>query len=140
MEILNKINSSFFSIEKAYILSRVFMALMFIESATNHIINYQHVLEDLKALGLPFTSLLLLSSIICEIIGVFALLSGLLYKIGLLILIMFTITSSLMFFPFWSVEGIEASIFLQQFVKNLAITGALLLMHSIGSRINIRNY
>lgn len=73
-------------------------------------------------------------SIGLEAFGIFALLTGILYRPGLVVLIAFTAGSTLFFFPFWALEGHDAVMAQQQFFKNMAVISALVLLHSLGQK------
>ena len=130
-----KLDKSICSPRIATLIARILLALMFLESVLSHVFNYQNVLIDVVKVGIPFPEILFPASLALETLGIIALITGFQYRLGLLALIMFTLFSTLFFFPFWSTEGVEAVIFRQQFFKNFTVIGLLFLLYELGKGI-----
>lgn len=118
------------SFKRAHLAARVLLAIMFCESALSHTFHFEDVLTDAASMGLPFASILLTISIGIEVLGITALILNRWLKLALPLLFVFTLSSTLLFFPFWSLEESEAAIALQNFVKNFALLGFLLLLYA----------
>lgn len=118
------------SVKIAFALSRVLLAIMFAESALSHIIHYHHVLTEAEAMGLPLAFILFPISIGFELFGIAALLLNRGLKLALAILLVFTLSSTMVFFPFWAMESSDAALALQNFVKNFALVGFILLLYA----------
>ncbi|APD88130.1 hypothetical protein BM527_07520 [Alteromonas sp. Mex14] len=118
------------SLKKTQLVARVLLAIMFCESALSHAFHFENVVTDAASMGLPIASILLPISICIEVFGVTALLLNRWLKLALLLLFVFTLSSTFLFFPFWSLEENEAATALQNFVKNFALLGFLLLMYA----------
>jgi len=103
------------------------LASLFLLGGLNKILNYQATLDQMAAVGLQPTALLLPLTIFLEIAG------GIWFLIGkqraywaAIALAIFTLSTNLFFHRFWELEGQLAQLELSLFFKNVAIAGALL--------------
>jgi uncharacterized membrane protein YphA (DoxX/SURF4 family) len=83
-------------------------------------------IQDCLTVLVPWASLLLVLGIIFELLGSFMLLIAYREKLGVALLIMFLIPTTLLFHSFWFVEGPMRELQMTMFLKNLAILGGLI--------------
>ena len=107
-----------------------FLAIMFFESGMSHCLHYESILLESESKGLPFTNILFPISIFIELFCVFFLVIGKWIQLTSFLLASFVISSTIVFFPFWNLTGIEQHIAIQNTVKNLAILGFLIVLYS----------
>ena len=119
------------SVSFAYLIARLSLALMFVQSAVNHALHFQSMVVVLSEQGLPFPMVLLPLSMVVEVIGVISLVSGKYIKLGAALLFIFVLSSTLVFFPFWELEGFEQQEAIQNVVKNVALLGLLVLIFAL---------
>lgn len=110
------------------LVGRIFLALIFLLSAFNKITGFNGTLGFMQSAGIPFTALALVIAIALELGGSVSLILGLKAKWGAWALIIFTIPVTLIFHNIL----IDSSQ-INQFMKNLAIIGGLLLVTAYGS-------
>lgn len=75
-----------------------------------------------------WTPLLLILSTSFELLGALFVLLGLKERLGAALLIIFLIPTTILFHPFWLLEGSEREIATPMFLKNLSILGGLILV------------
>ena len=75
-----------------------------------------------------WTPFLLILSTSFELLGALFLLLGIKEKLGASLLILFLIPVTILFHPFWLLEGSEREIATPMFLKNLSIMGGLILV------------
>jgi putative oxidoreductase len=83
--------------------------------------------------GLPFSEVLLIGAIFCEVAGSIALVLGWKARWGALLLIVFMIPATLLYHDFWNAEAAQYRNQLNHFLKNLTIFGALIFVLGMGS-------
>lgn len=113
-------------------IGRFFLALIFIVSGINKIMDWSGTAGYMASKGMPMVPLFLLGAIVFELVGGLSLLLGFKARIGALLLIVFIIPATLIFHNFWTLEGMERQIQMIMFMKNLAILGGLLLVLGLG--------
>ena len=82
----------------------------------------------MRAAGMPAVWLFLPAAILLELGGGVAILTGYGARIGAAALIVFLIPTTLIFHPFWQASGMERTVQMINFMKNLAIMGGLLIV------------
>lgn len=112
---------------KKYIslLARIFLSAIFIKAGINKILNPLGTQEYMASVGVPFTGILLIATIIVLLVGGLSVLFGYKTRLGAILLVGFLIPTTLIFhtnFP----EGETA------FLKNLGLMGGLLMMVAFG--------
>ena len=119
----------------SYLVARWAFALMFGESVLTHLTHYDEMLLELTQTKLPYIDLIFPISLIIELVRIISLLTGKYVKLGSIFLFFFTISASLLFFPFWELQGVDAVTSRQNFLKNMALLGALMLIYSCNSGV-----
>jgi putative oxidoreductase len=111
----------------AALAGRVLIALIFLQSGIEKITSYPMVLGYMTKAGLPFPQALLVVSAVVEIGCALALITGWKARAAALMLVIWMIPVTLIFHN--PAAGGDAMI---HFMKNLAITGGLLLVFASG--------
>jgi putative oxidoreductase len=115
-------------------LGRACVALIFLSSGMHKIGHFGATVARLAAKGIPLTPLFLAGAVAIELGGGLSLLTGRGARHGAIALAVFLVPTTLLFHPFWSVSGADMATQRVHFLKNVAIFGALLLIHAIESR------
>lgn len=112
---------------------RTLLALIFIMSGINKIGGYAGTQGYMEAFGVP--GLLLPAVIALEIVGGIALLVGWQARVSALLLAGFTLLAGVLFhlIPSFSMEGMAAQGEMIGFLKNVSITGGLLMVFALGA-------
>ena len=123
MKWLNKIDSLFF------IVGRSLLGLYFIVPGSGKVFNYSATLTLMETKGVPFSSLLLPATIAIQIFGGLLLILGRNLRTASLVLFGLTIIINIFIHNFWTLAGDPTQPHeMQNFVKNLAIGGGLLVL------------
>lgn len=130
------------------VLARFFLSLVFLAAAINKILHWHEMertlmsllcewqsnagfsenLQDCLATLVPWTPLLLVAATLCELFGGLSLLLGMKERWGAFLLFLFLIPTTILFHPFWFVDGMARELQITHFLKNLAIMGGLLMV------------
>lgn len=133
MDILDRLNRPVVSLRHASYFARAVLIVMFGESVFSHLQHYPAIVDEMTARGIVFAEFLLPLSLVIEIAGIVALLTGFGFRMGIVLLVGFVALASVLFFPFWCVEGAQNLLYRQQFFKNFALIGLLVLLYSLGN-------
>jgi len=112
---------------------RILLALIFFSSGIGKIFTFDGTTQYMAAQGMPMPALFLVGAIAVEIFGGLSIIVGFKARWGALALIGFTVVASLIFHPFWALEGMERQIQMIMFMKNLSMIGGLLLVVAYGA-------
>ncbi len=115
------------------LLGRFLLSLIFIISGWNKIGGFESTAGYMASKGLPFTEILLVITIIIELGGGLMILLGWQARWAATAIFLFLIPVTLIFHPFWSFEGMEASSQFNSFFKNIAIMGGMVYIMVFGS-------
>jgi len=111
----------------AALVGRVLLALIFLQSGIEKFIYYNATLGYMTRAGLPFPQALLVVSGIVETVCALALIAGWKTRSAAIALVIWMIPVTLIFH--WPAAGQDAAI---HFMKNVAITGGLLVLFASG--------
>ena len=114
------------------LVGRVLLAALFLVSGVNKILGYDGVGRYMASAGMPMPEILLPLAILLEIGAGVALVVGFRTRWAALGLIVYTLIASYYFHNFWTFEGQEAVMQRNQFLKNMAVVGGLLIVTSVG--------
>jgi putative oxidoreductase len=121
-------------------LGRALIGVLFVVAGVNKILGFAGTLGYMQGkfpamdiAGYPLPLLLLYATIAVEILGGLALITGIGARAGALVLAAFTIAAAVLFHNFWAVDAAQYTAQFNNFMKNIAITGGLLLIVSQGS-------
>jgi putative oxidoreductase len=114
------------------LLGRILIASIFLVSGTAKLVDVAGTAAHMTAVGVPFPETLAMFAGVAEVLGAVSLIFGALTRIGAVGLILFMIPTTLLFHNFWVFEGDEQRLQMVQFLKNVGLTGALILLVSFG--------
>lgn len=110
------------------LVARTFLALIFIQSGINKLLDFAGTQEMMAGQGIPLTSLVLFFAILFEILGGLLVILGFKARLGAILLLIFLIPTTLVFH-----NPIADPTQTTQFLKNLSIMGGLLMVLAFGS-------
>ena len=120
----------------ATIIGRIMLATIFIMSAVgNKIPNFSGTVEYMKANGVPAPNVLLVGAIVFLLAGGISVVLGYKARIGASLLIVFLILATYYFHDFWTFapDSQEFQQQMIQFMKNMALAGAMLMIIANGA-------
>ncbi|MFQ5994162.1 MAG: DoxX family protein [Acidiferrobacterales bacterium] len=109
------------------LLGRVLLMMLFIISGVHKITGFEGTAGYMASKGLPMPSVLLIIAAIVELGGALLIVLGWHARWGALAIFLYVIPVTLVFHPFWAVEGQ-----LWAFWKNIALMGAMLYIMAYG--------
>lgn len=115
------------------VVGRILLALIFLMSGINKIMNWEGTAGYMEFMGMPMVTVFLIGAIVLEVGGSLSVILGFKARWGALALIVFTIPTTLIFHAYWAVDPEQMQIQQIMFMKNLAMTGALLLIMANGA-------
>jgi putative oxidoreductase len=117
----------------AALVGRILLAVIFITSGYGKIAGYDGTAAYMAAKGMPMVGVLLPLTILTELGGGILLAIGYKARWAALALAGFTILAALIFHNFWAVEAAQKMAQQISFMKNVAITGGLLVVFAFGA-------
>ena len=115
------------------ILGRLLLCTIFFLSAVgNKIPHFSDVARIMDSAGVPAPQLLLVGAIAFLLLGSLSVILGYKARIGAALLLTFLVLASYYFHPFWKLEGQAHQEQMIQFMKNLSLMGAMLLLMANG--------
>jgi putative oxidoreductase len=114
-------------------LGRLLLALIFIISGFNKVMGWPGVVGAVEAKGLPIPLLFGAGAVLAELGGGLLVALGFKARFGALVLIVFTVVTTVVFHNFWAFEGPDRQVQVINFMKNLSMTGGLLLVLGYGA-------
>jgi putative oxidoreductase len=111
-----------------YPVGRAFLGVIFFISGINKILGFSYVAGWMASSGVPAASLLLAATIVIEVVGGLMLISGYKAKIAASVIALFLIPVTFVFHAFWNIDAASFQNELNQFLKNVAILGGMLLV------------
>jgi len=117
----------------ASVVGRVLLSGIFLLSAIgNKIPNFNDVVGYMEQAGVPAARLMLAGAIAFLIVGSVSVVLGLWARIGAGLLLVFLVLATYYFHAFWKLDGQEAATQQIQFMKNLALMGAMVFVMANG--------
>ncbi|MEY4481015.1 MAG: hypothetical protein RIQ84_177 [Pseudomonadota bacterium] len=114
------------------LLARVLLAAMFILAGVSKVGGFSGTIAFIASVGLPMPTLLAGLTIVLEIVGGIALIVGYRTRLFAFLLAGFTLLAAFIFHAFWAVPADQAYVQNLFFMKNLSISGGLLLLTALG--------
>jgi len=111
---------------------RVLLSLIFLAAGAGKLMDWTGTQAYMESHGMPLVPVLLVMAVLVEIGGGLAVLLGYQARWGALALLLFLIPATLIFHNFWAYDGMARQAQMQNFLKNLAIMGGLLLVVGFG--------
>ena len=116
------------------VLGRVLLCGIFLMSAVgNKIPNFEKVATIMGSVGIPAPQLMLVGAIAFLIVGGVSVLVGYQARLGATLLLIFLVLATYYFHAFWKLEGQAQQDQMIQFMKNLALMGAMLFIMANGA-------
>lgn len=116
------------------LLGRLLMGSYFILPGLQKITNYQMMTDYMLAHSVPAPAFLLPVTIVIQIVLGLAIIIGFKGKLAAFILAGLTLVISIFMHDFWSMaEGVQRTHEMQNFIKNMAIMGGLLVVTNLGT-------
>ncbi len=116
------------------VIGRLMICTIFFMSAVgNKIPNFAGVAKYMESAGVPAPQLMLVGAIAFLIVGSVSVILGFKARIGAGLLLVFLVLATYYFHAFWKVDGQEQQMQMIQFLKNLSMAGAMLLVIANGS-------
>lgn len=110
------------------LIARTFLAVIFIQTGLSKISGFAATQQQIASVGIPLAALVTVFTILFEVAGGVSLVLGYKARIGAILLLIFLIPATLVFH-----NPIVNPGEMIQFMKNLAITGGLLMVVAYGS-------
>lgn len=114
------------------LVARVLLAAMFVVSGYGKIGGFEGTVGYISSVGLPLAQAGAVGAIVVEIGAGLALIVGFKTRWAALALMVFTLAAALLFHNFWTMPAAEQGMQQVMFMKNLAVTGGLLMLAVAG--------
>ena len=112
---------------------RILLALLFVISGWGKLVGFEGTAGYIAGKGLPLPQLAAAGAIAIELVGGVLLIIGWQARWAATAIFLFLIPTTLIFHPFWAVEGAGARMEQIQFTKNLCIMGGMLYIMAFGA-------
>jgi putative oxidoreductase len=114
------------------LIGRVLLALMFLLTGIGKIGGFTGTVAYISSVNLPLPSVLAAGSLVLEIVAGVALIVGYKTRWAALALALFTIAAAVLFHNFWAMPPDKQMMQQVIFMKNMAVTGGLLMLALAG--------
>jgi putative oxidoreductase len=114
-------------------LGRILLSLIFLLSAAGKFKDWQATVNMIADKGVPAPDALLSVAVALEILGGVSVLIGLYARVGALALLVFLVPVTLIMHNFWAYEGDQWMGQMINFMKNVSITGGVVLVLALGA-------
>src|SRR5262245_30582353 len=111
---------------------RIFLSAIFLLSAFGKIADWSGTTHHMEEKGMVATSFFLAGALVLEVLGGISVLLGFFARWGAVALIVFLVAVTPVFHNFWVEDGPARMSQMQHFMKNLALTGGLLMVAALG--------
>jgi putative oxidoreductase len=116
------------------IIGRIILGVFFIYSGVNHFIGFRMMTEYARMKGVPFPAIAQGATGLMLLLGGLSIVFGLYPSVGIVLLVAFLVPVSLMMHNFWKLEDPQLKMADRvNFMKNMALVGALLMLLAIPS-------
>jgi putative oxidoreductase len=115
------------------LVARILLALMFVLSGIGKITDFAGTAAYISSVGLPIPALLAAGAIVVEIGAGIALIIGFKTRWAAAALVAFTLAAAILFHNYWSLPSDKQLLQQILFLKNLAVTGGLLMVMAFGA-------
>lgn len=121
------------SLEWAYVLARIGLALLFLWSGYGKLMDVSSTASYMAKAGMPMPEVLVWPAVLIELIAGAMLVVGFKVRWAAVALIVYTIIATFYFHAFWAIPADQMRMQQIQFMKNIAIIGGLLAVLAHGS-------
>jgi len=115
------------------VVARILLALMFILAGINKFAGLEGTAGYIASKGLPAASLLAFATAAFEVVAGIALAIGYQARWAALALAAFTLLATVLFHNYWAMPAAQQMVQQLMFMKNLAVTGGLLMVFAFGA-------
>jgi putative oxidoreductase len=115
------------------LIGRVLLALMFVLAGVSKFGGLAGTAGYIASKGLPLPMLLATATAAFEVVAGLALIVGYRARLAALALALFTLLATLMFHNFWAMPAEQQQMQQLMFMKNLSVTGGLLMVLAFGA-------
>ncbi|HKB03240.1 MAG TPA: DoxX family protein [Gemmataceae bacterium] len=120
---------------------RILLSAIFLSSAFGKVMDWSGTAHHMEQEGMVMVPMFLAAAIAFEVLGGLSVLLGLFARYGVWLLIAFMVPTTLIFHDFWVKEGMERMNQMSHFMKNVALTGGLLMVAAFGAgRYSLDNW
>ena len=120
------------TINAAALAGRILLAAIFVISGYNKIGGFSGVAGYIGSKGLPMPELLAALTIALELGGGILLVIGYKVRIVSILFFLWLIPTTLLFHKFWGIDAAQVQNQMNNFLKNVSIMGAMLLVFAFG--------
>ena len=115
------------------LIARLLLALMFVLAGASKFAGLGGTAGYIASKGLPLPMLLAFATAALEVLGGLAIIVGFQTRIAAGALAAFTLLATLLFHNYWAMPADQQSVQQLMFMKNLSVTGGLLLLVAFGA-------
>jgi putative oxidoreductase len=115
------------------LVARLLMAMMFLGAGIEKFTGLEGTAGYIASAGLPMPKLLAIGAAVVEVLGSLLLIVGWQARWAALALAGFTVLASLFFHDYWSLPKDQQMMQMLMFMKNMAVTGGLLMVFAFGA-------
>lgn len=116
---------------KFYAVGRALAGVLFLVSGINKLLAFGYVAGWMQGSGIPAAGALLVLTILLEVGGGLALITGIQARAAAAALALFLVPVTLIFHGFWHADAADFQNQLNHFLKNVAILGGMLVVFGI---------
>ena len=109
-----------------HLIGRILFGLLFVFNGLNHFMQLDALTQYAASQGVPMPQVAVIVTGAMILLGGLSIIFGYQRKVGLWLLIVFLIPTSLIMHQFWALEGQQAQTQMAHFLKNLSLAGAAL--------------
>ena len=120
------------TVNAAALIGRILLAALFVISGFNKIGGFSGVAGYIGSKGLPMPEVLAALTIALELGGGILLMIGYKVRIVSILFFLWLIPTTLLFHKFWGIDAAQVQNQMNNFLKNVSIMGAMLLVMAFG--------
>lgn len=115
-----------------FLIGRILYALIFLMSGLNHFMKLEPMAQYAQSKGVPSPQVAVIGSGVLLLLGGLSVLLGFYPAVGLILLVVFLVPTTLLMHNFWTVEDpMQRQMEMVNFLKNLALLGAALMLLTV---------
>ncbi len=115
--------------ELLFLIGRVLFSFIFLMSGMGHFMRWEQMAQYAQSKGVPAPKLAVLGTGVLLLLGGLSVLLGFYPTVGLSLLILFLVPTTLFMHPFWGIaDPMQRQLEMVQFLKNMALSGAALML------------
>lgn len=115
------------------LIARLLLALMFLGAGISKLTGLEGTAGYIASVGLPMPNLLAIGAGVVEVLGAVLLIVGWQARWAALALAAFTLLATFIFHAFWNLPQDQQMVQQLFFMKNLSVTGGLLMVFAFGA-------